>query len=301
VFTKVSFHQTLLTLGLICLIPCGCATTQKITDDIMGTGPTLDKKIAILPSEDAGGGQNDVHELVPAVVANFLERNCEGLLIVETPALDDALSGVVTSEGNIDKLALAEVGRIHGLSAVVHPRIDDLRLYREKRGIWGFREVHTLLEMALHIRMFDIETTAVLLDDLTVEETVVPHPPAEDEADPLNLDDGFLRSVLFQVTDRATEQICVSLRETPWKGYITQSDGDTFHVSAGQDVGLRPGDRLEVFAMADPIEGVNEQIYLVPGQKIGEIEVEEVFERHSTAVKRAGENLEKSACLMLKR
>ena len=293
--------QAVVGLCLACVITTGCAATQKITDDIMGARPSLEKKIAILPVTTSGPGNNDLHELLPAVMANFLERKCERLFIVGTPGLDEALTAAIrTDEADLDKLALAEVGRRHGLSAVIEPQIDGLQLFTEKRGIWGFRDLHTFLRIALRIRVYDVETTAVLLDKVVRDETALPQTMVQDGLEPNQVDEKFTRTLLFTVAAKAAEQICTSLTQTPWKGYIVEADDGIFRISAGRDVGLKVGDRLEVFAMAEPIQGVDEQIYLIPGRKIGEIKVERVYKLYSEAVKLSGDNLENSACLKLK-
>ncbi len=298
--SKISVYKSVTILWLVCALVGGCAATKQISDDIMGARPALKKKIAILPATTTQPVSN-LHELVPAVVANFLEQNCEGILIVETSAVNDALSRIIADGGPIDKLVLAEVGRKYGLSAVIQPQVDNVDVVKRKEGIWGFRDIQTFLHLALRLRTYDVETTALRFDEVIGKERALSQTMVADELKPLEVDDKLTRSLLFEVADEATERLCESLTEAPWKGYITDEQDGIFRISAGQDVGLQVGDELDVFAMSDPLQGVNQQIYLIPGQKIGEVKLERVLEHHSEARKVSGNNLEKSACLMLKR
>ena len=298
--SKIFVYRSVIILWLVCVMMGGCAATKQISDDIMGARPALKKKIAILPAS-TNQPISDLHELVPAVVANFMEQNCEAVLIVETPAVNDALTRVTAGGGPIDRLALAEVGRKHGLSAVVQPQIDNVDLFKTKEGIWWFRDIQTFLHLALRLRTYDVETTALRFDEIMGKERALPETMMAEDLNPLEVDDKLTRSLLFEVADKATERLCESLTHAPWKGYIVDEQDGIFRVSAGQDVGLKVGDELDVFAMTDPLQGVNQQIYLIPGQKIGEVKQEQVLEHHSEARKLSGDNLEDSACLMLKR
>jgi hypothetical protein len=88
--------------------------------------------------------------------------------------------------------------------------------------------------------------------------------------------------------------------QTPWRGHITVDGDGSFRISAGQDVGLEKGDTLEVFAMAKAIEGLNQRLYQIPGPKIGEVTIRDVFKHHSTAIGVSGDHLEEGGSVMLK-
>jgi hypothetical protein len=140
----------------------------------------------------------------------------------------------------------------------------------------------------------------VILDHVQKGKMALPESMAEEGSELPTVNDDLIRSLLFEITDKASERACEALMETPWRGYITDNGDGSFRISAGQDVGLQRGDTLEVFAMAEPIEGLNQRLYRIPGPKIGEVTIREVFKHHSTADKVSGGNLEKSGSVMLK-
>jgi len=301
VLRNVPLVRTLAMIWLSCAVMSGCAASKKIAEDIMTGGPALRKKIAILPTT-APQVDRSIETLVPAIVANYLERNCaDGLFIEETPAVETALTEKVVSPGGIINTdGFAGVARQYGLSALIESRIEDMHLFTKKKGLWGFRDLKTFLSMTLRVRVYDVQTTALVLDQAKQGEMVLPESAAQAATDLSTVDENLIRQLLFQITDETTEHTCEVLMETPWKGFIAGSDGETVRISAGRDVGLKVGDILEVFAKAEPIQGFNQRTYFIHGPKMGEVTVQAVFEHHSQAVKVSGDNLENSACVMLK-
>ena len=49
--------------------------------------------------------------------------------------------------------------------------------------------------------------------------------------------------------------ICDAIRDQPWDGYITQIDDDRYVIPSGTEVGLAPGDILEVYDSSRIMEG----------------------------------------------
>lgn len=294
--------RALAMIWLSCTVVSACAVSKKIADDIMTGGPELRRKVAILPTT-APRVEEALEKLIPAIVANYLERNCaDGLFIEEAPGVETALAEKVISPGGIVNTdSFPEVARQYGLSALIVSRVEDIHLFEKKEGLWGFRDLKTFLSMTLRFRIYDVQTTALILDDAEQGEMVLPESAAQEGGVDLStIDDDLIRHLLFQITDETTEHACEILMETPWKGFIAGSDGEMVRISAGRDVGLKVGDTLEVFAKAEPIQGFNERTYFVRGPKMGEVTVKAVFDHHSQAVNVSGDDLEDSACVMLK-
>lgn len=59
----------------------------------------------------------------------------------------------------------------------------------------------------------------------------------------------------------------------PWVGFIQAVSSAGVTLNAGSETGLEVGDVLDVFDNGREIEGVGGARFLVPGAKIGEIEV----------------------------
>jgi hypothetical protein len=286
-----------------CLFLPGCATTEKITADILGKGPTLSKKVSFLPPLNSSGyGGEDFQRAAAAQLRAFLSRRCDNLRIMDSRKILEALQGIPRlASGQIDNLALAKVGRIFGLSAVVNQTVGQMECLTEKRGIWGFRRLCRLARLSFRARVYDIQTTAILLDEIVEEDVEV----SEYDWDNIKTANGYNKGIasrlLAKMTDKTGKMICERLAEEPWKGYIITGSDNTFTISAGTDVGLTVGDVLEVFGLGEPMKGQEGHIYLVAEPKIGEIKVTKVKKDRAEAAGILGYDLEQSSFVQLKR
>ncbi len=286
-----------------CLFLPGCATTEKITADILGKGRRLSKKISFLPPVNGSGyGGEDFQQAAAAQLKAFLSRRCDNLRIMDSRYILKAFEDMPRlSSGQIDNLALANLGRTFGLSAVVNQTIGQMEGLTEKRGIWGFRRLCRLARLSLRVRVYDIQTTAILLDEIVEEDVEV----SEYEWDNIKTGNGYNKGIasrlLAKMTGKAGKMICERLAEEPWKGYIITGSDNTFTISAGTDVGLTVGDVLEVFGLGEPMKGQEGHIYLVSEPKIGEIKVTKVKKDRAEAARIVGYDLEQSSFVQLKR
>ena len=116
-----------------CSFATGCATTEKITADILGKGRTLSKKIAFLPAVNASGyGGEDLQRAAAEQLRAFLGRRCDNLRIMDSRNILKAVEDMPRlPSGQIDNLALAKLGRIFGLSAVVNQTIGQMECLTE--------------------------------------------------------------------------------------------------------------------------------------------------------------------------
>ena len=287
---------------LCCLLAAGCATTQKITDDILGKKTTLKKKMAFLPPVTGSGfGDEDVRRDVTEQLRTFLGSHCDGLRVVGSREIREALASLPRlASGQMDNLALANLGRIHGLNAVVEQRIEHIECLTDKRGIWGFRDTCMLAQASYRLRVYDVETTAVLLDETVMGEVEVSQHAWNTAKNTGQLDVETARRLLVKMTPEVGKMLCERLGDEPWKGYIISGSDNKFTISAGADAGLAAGDVLEVFGMGEPMKGRGDQVFLVSGLKIGEIQVASVQRDQAEAIGISGHDLEKSSCVKLK-
>jgi len=281
----------------------GCATTKKITDDIMGPDRVLKKKIVFLPTvNNTGFGGKDLETGASLRLKITLAANCEELIISDSRKVRDAFSEIPRlPSGQIDNLVLAERGRIHGVNAVLEQTISVVEFGTEKRGIWGFREDIPLLHAVFRIRIYDIQTTATYLDEVFREELELSEGPQELEGGSGNpYHEEYARTLLDRVIPTISDHVCDRLGEMPWSGFVVDSTNDTYTLSAGSDVGLAEGDVLEVFEMGEPLQGFGDRVYLIAGPKMGEIRISQVKDSQAEAVSISGNDFEKSCCVKLK-
>jgi hypothetical protein len=286
-----------------CSFATGCATTKKITADILGKGQTLRKKIAFLPAVNGPGyGGEDFQRAAAEQLKAFLSRRCDNLRIMDSRNIRKALEDISRlPSGQIDNLALAKLGRVFGLSAVLNQTIGQIECLTDKRGIWGFRRTCRLARLSLRARVYDIQTTAILLDEIIREDVEVSEYDWNNIKTANGYNEEIAHRLLAKMTAKTGKMICERLAEEPWKGYIITGSDNTFTISAGTDVGLVAGDVLEVFGLGEPMKGQDSHIYLVSGPKIGEIRVTQVKGDRAEAAGVLGYDLEQSSFVRLKR
>jgi len=280
----------------------GCAATKKIKNDIFGGDSHLKKKIAFFKGKNLSGrGSQQLGTVVSTSVKSHLENNCQGLIIIDSNKTRQALEGIAPlPSGHRDSFALAQAGRALGLNGVVETTLQDIWFTSEKRGIWGFRDDVPLMKVTLGISVYDIETTATVLNEVFQEEIDLPEGPYPESTEITERNEELIKAAIAQVISKIGDQVCEGLSDIPWKGYIVGEKGDTDVVSAGEDVGLKVGDTWEVVKMADPVEGLDGEIFLLPGPKIGEVVVTEVHAKKALATAVFGNNLQNSCSVKLK-
>ena len=288
--------------SLFCMLAAGCATTEKITDDIIGKGETLKKKVAFLPTvNNSGFGGEDFQKAAMAQLKACLDQRCDALRVVHSEKIREALEDIPhLDSGQIDHLALAALGRSYGLNAAVEETIIEIECVTEKCGIWGFKRPCMLARSFFRVRAYDIETTAVIFDGIVRDALEISEYERQSIEKGAGYDKDMAARILAKATPKIAKLICEGFAEEPWKGFITSSSDNTFTIAAGEDVGLARGDVLEVFGMGEPIKGQGDQVYLVSGPKLGEIKVTNVQRDLAEAVGLFGHDLKNSCCVKMK-
>ena len=166
--------------------------------------------------------------------------------------------------GITDNYSLALLGRQLGLNAIVVGSLEDIRVMDEIRGIWVTKDTHHILQVFIRVEMVDTRTATKLLDN-TFERRI----EIEDldyrmikDSDTISLPD--LDITLNKLLTDVGDSICDTLRDQPWTGFITKTDGAKFNISSGSRIGLKVGDILEVFDSSRIIEGIGGQRFITP-------------------------------------
>jgi predicted small secreted protein len=294
---------TIITFLFLCaLLASGCATTRKITDDVLGKGRALKKKIGFLPAaKNAGFGGEDLEKTASAQLKDYLERRCDGLTIMNSRKIREALAGIPRlGSGPIHNPAIANLGRDHGLGVVLEQKVAGVEYITDKRGIWGFRHISKLARVSFLVRAYDVETTALVFDEIVEEEVELSEGVWNQAKKTGSYNTDLAQPILSKIIPETGKLICERLAEEPWKGYVVGSSDRGLTISGGKDVGLAAGDILEVFGKGKEIEGQGARVYFLPGPKIGEVKVTNVDKDRAEAINLSGHNLENSWSVKLK-
>ncbi|MBW1743582.1 MAG: hypothetical protein JRJ47_09175 [Deltaproteobacteria bacterium] len=270
---------------LVIFLTTGCATTKKITADITGLGGGLKKKMAFHPTVNKTGYGGEVFkESARAQFENTLGGFCDDIIIIDSKRTRSLLEEIPRlPSGQLDTLALAKLGRVLGLNTVLEEDLFELECLDDKRGIYGFRDDCKIVQLYLRVRVYDVESAAVLVDEIVRDDVVVTEQEWLNIKDRTGYHEEIANRLLNKTTSEICERVCELVSEKPWKGYFTSASENTYTLSAGTDVGLEVGDVLEVFETGEPIKGYGGEVYLVSGPKIGEVHIRKVFKNRAEA------------------
>ena len=264
---------------LVIFLTTGCATTKKITADITGMGGGLKKKMAFLPTVNKTGYGGEVFkESARTQFENTLGSFCDDIIIIDSEKIRGLLEEIPRlPSGQLDTLVLAKLGRALGLNTVLEENLFQLECLDDKRGILGFRDDCKIVQLYLRIRVYDVESAAVLVDEIVRDEVVVSEKEWLEIKERSEYHQEIANRLLNKTTSEICENVCELVSEKPWKGYFTSVSENTYILSAGTDVGLEVGDVLEVFEAGEPIKGHGGEVYLISGPKIGEVHIKKLF------------------------
>lgn len=168
---------------------------------------------------------------------------------------------------------VATTVRLAGYHHLVQVSVRDVRVFERQTGIWWFRKMRYFVTVAASIDVYDTFTAAKVVSQV-VEKTV--------QIDP-NTYETFLDGIrnAFPAVDEAIRgigrqfgrQAVGAIQTTPWKAAVTAIDGPHIILATGREAGPRVGDRWAVFEGRRTIAGHDGERFLVPGYKVGVIEV----------------------------
>jgi len=262
-------------------------TTRSITRTITLDDQDLTRKVGIFNFENNSLRENwEFQNIFHKGLPEYINTTCGGVL-VEAPQpgslLDVLKKPPKLATGITDNYSLAVLGRQLGLNAIVTGSLEDIRIMDELRGVWITKDTHHLLQVFIRVEINDTRTATKLLDNTFERRIEIDDIEYQliQESDKIDLPQ--LNETLNKLLSDVGDSICDTIKDQPWTGFITKTDGDKFFISSGSDIGLKLGNILEVFDSSRIIEGVGGQRFFTPGLKIGEIEIVAINENKSEA------------------
>ncbi|MEJ2099718.1 MAG: hypothetical protein P8X68_07045 [Desulfobacterales bacterium] len=279
-----------LLIGALYVFPASCSyrgtidkttrtvteTTQKIRRTIRFSDDDL-KRIAVLASfENRSLYQDeDFAQRFRAGIPEYLNKKCDSVAVLDPGVGEDfkLLKDLPRlPSGEVDNFALAENARALGINAVIIGSLDDIGLVNETEGLI-FKEHAHFIQILVRIEVYDTETGTKIVDDSfnrRVQVDQLDYDMMRSEGK-LKLSD--LDQTLNDLLGEMGERICWAIEDQPWNGFITSIAGNKVVLSAGSNVGLKPGDEFEVFDNSRIIKGRDGQRFLVHGPKKGRIRI----------------------------
>ena len=320
--TRIRLLSSTLILSILFLTFIGCTVTRTVGETVEKTTKTLKnttrtltrnfklsdedlkRKVGIINFEnnslrETTAFQNIFHKGLP----DYMNENCEGIL-VDDPATGSLLALVKEppklNSGHLDNYSLALIGRQIGLNAIVTGNLEDIRVIDELQGVLWTKDTHHFVEVNIRVEVNDVRTATKLLDQTFVREIEIEDLDYQmiQQSDRIQLP--VLNETLSKLLADIGSEICHTVKDQPWTGFITKAEEDRFTISSGSGIGLKVGDVLEVYDSSRIIKGVGGQRFFTPGLQIGEIEIVNINQNTSEARLISGKEILKGSTVRRK-
>jgi hypothetical protein len=279
-------------------------TTRTFTRGFKLSDEDLLRRVGIINFEN-----NSLHEttefqdIFHKGLPDYMNANCEGIL-VDDPETGSLLRMVTKppklKSGHLDTYSLALIGRQMGFNVIVTGSLEDIRFNEELQGILWTKDTHHFVEVVIRVEVNDMRTATKFLDYKFAEEVEIEGLDYQiiQQNDRLRLP--MLNETLSKLLADIGSEICHTIKDQPWTGFITKADTNRFSISSGSEIGLKVGDVLEVYDSSRIIEGIGGQRFITPGLKIGEAEIVSISTNASEARLISGKDIIKGSTVRRK-
>lgn len=319
---RIRILSSILILSILFLTFIGCTVTRTVEETIEKTTKTVKnttrtiarrfklsdedllRKVGIINFENNSLRSTlEFHNIFHKGLPDYMNENCEGIL-VDDPGTGSLLALVKKppklKSGHLDHYSLALIGRQIGLNAIVTGSLEDIRIIDELQGILWTKDTHHFVEVIIRVEVNDLRTATKLLDRTFVREVEIEDLEYQmiQQSDRIQFPE--LNETLGKLLAEIGSEICHTVKDQPWTGFITKAEQDRFAVPSGSEIGLKVGDVLEVYDSSRIIEGVGGQRFFTPGLQIGEIEIVEITPNTSEARLISGKDILKDSTVRRK-
>jgi hypothetical protein len=175
--------------------------------------------------------------------------------------------------GDLDVFTLSGLARQKGMNTIVTPILMDIRVRKESKWFWLFRDVTHKLQIQTAAALYDTITGArlalkILIDDIEIDESQASMVRSGQEA---QVDE--LISIAEEMGENLGGKMGIGIKKTLWQASVVEIEDGRCILHAGSEAGIKQGDRFSVLDAQDIVAGLDKQRYIVPGSKIGEITI----------------------------
>ena len=271
-------------------------TSKRVIRDIRAPAGDLNKIVAITFFENKTlFSDQKLEESFINYLVEILKVSCSDILLVkprDSGYPEYLVELPKLASGWIDNFDLAKTGRQLGLNAIVTGAITDIRINKEEKGFWWFKDIHNFVQVQILVEVYDIQTGAKLLDESFMHKIEVDESDLEATSSTSEIWASVINEAFEHIAADMGEQVCDAVVLQPWNGYITSITADKIIISSGKRAGLNPGDIFEVYGSNGVFKGAEDHRFLIPGLKIGEIKITAVHSDSAEAVLISGQDIQ---------
>ena len=273
-------------LMILLALTAGCSWVSRTTESVMtyfeSTDTNLVKRVCLLPPETAVKElEKTTRQWVPQIKQAMSQA--PGLKMVPFAKFNQAVAALPSRiRGSEERIIAA--GRRLGLNAIIAAQVVDLSLDNRLEGIIGFRDNTDFLGLEANLRIYDVASGTVLVQDTLRPEVEVDSITAtnmrQGQAAPQELVD----ALVVELTKNAREWIIKSISAQPWAGFILAVKGDKVQVTVGQDTGFGEGAVVVAYGKGEKLRSGAGTILYLPGPPVAHLRLTEIGPETSWAL-----------------
>jgi hypothetical protein len=283
-------------------------SSASLYDSILPDTPLLKKRVLLLPFIDqAGLGPEKVEELTSIFISEFNKDDyylIQRASVVATPIGKPQYPefGIVVDSDQAKKAA--DMGMNVMITAVLSPH--DVRT-RTKGIIWPFKKVVADIEISMIMNAYDVVNGTLFVTNLesVKMETEVDEFDQFQKEQPgkwhYELDPEKVEKAWDRIVERQAHALNKAVAAQPWMGRILSVDSKGAVISAGSDVGVKPGVIFEVLGRAEIIQSATGRPIALMGPRIAELKVTETQGDHALATSPDDKPVEAGQIIRVKR
>ncbi len=208
---------------------------------------------------------------------NHVKDGCSDMVLYTPfgPGFPEALidATLAPEKGVLDNMAIAQIGRALGLSFIITGRLGDISGFEKEKGFWMFKANRHYARIMGQVDLYAAETGAKILSDTYSREIEISESEFQALASGTVENSPAMMEAFQELAENIADDVCESLNDTYWIGFVTGVADTTVTLSSGADVGLAPGAKLELYNSDKIFQNPNGSRFFVPGTKTGEIEI----------------------------
>lgn len=239
------------------------------------------RRVAMIVYEDISQQRPpEIKDYIGHNLPTLLSQNCRNLILpggLNSPVLSpDALPRLIT--GDIDNYALADAGRSLGLNTIILVRLMQVNSVNKYSGYMWWRDSRYYVTFDVRIEIYDTVSAVKLVDgsgfrQVEIDENL--YIIIQQNGGKVNMNllmPEFDDFVQFEMSPA----ICAAVTMIPWQAGIRGNGQKTHRISGAGQVGLLPGDALDIHAHGYVIQGIAGERFWYQGPVTGLARVVEV-------------------------
>ena len=191
--------------------------------------------------------------------------------------------------GEMDVYTLSALARQGGMNAVVSPVLMDIRVRSRNAGFWFFKEVTHSLQIQTAAALYDAITGARLDLKILTDEVEIDEQDAQIVRNAQEVQVNELVDMAEKMGAQLGQRMGDAIDRSNWQASVVSVEQTGCVISAGREAGIEVDDRFVVLGLSGVITGLDNQRFIVPGTKIGELTITRVDDRGSFGVPVSGD------------